>query len=65
MLPLLLWNAVNGWPSLDTPAEVEGTYFDRIRTFGEDLMPRRSGSGTLDLEWQSNAAVASPPVPGA
>ena len=57
--PLLLWNAKNAWPSLDTPADVEGTYFERLRTFAEDLIPRAFGLRKLDLEWQSNMVVGS------
>jgi GT2 family glycosyltransferase len=50
-LPLLLWNAVNGWPSLETPVRVPGTYTDRLRTFAVDLLPRAFGLRNFDLNW--------------
>jgi 4-amino-4-deoxy-L-arabinose transferase-like glycosyltransferase len=56
--PLLLWNAKNGWPSLESPTEVEGTYLERLRTFAEDLMPRALGLRNIELEWQPNNLVA-------
>lgn len=49
--PFLLWNAVNGWPSLESPVEVPGTYTERLRTFFVDLLPRAFGQRTYDLEW--------------
>jgi GT2 family glycosyltransferase len=50
-LPLLLWNAVNGWPSLETPVRVPGTYLDRLRSFSLDLLPRAFGLRDFGLEW--------------
>ena len=50
-LPLLLWNVVNGWPSLKTPVKLPGTYTDRLRTFAEDLLPRAFGLRSFGLEW--------------
>ena len=50
-LPLLLWNAVNGWPSLETPVKVPGTYIDRLRSFAFDLFPRAFGLRDFGLDW--------------
>ncbi len=50
-LPLLLWNAVNGWPSLETPVRVPGTYTERLRTFATDLLPRAFGLRNFSLDW--------------
>jgi GT2 family glycosyltransferase len=50
-LPFLLWNAVNGWPSLEPPVEVPGTYTERLRTFFVDLLPRAFGLRNFSLEW--------------
>ncbi len=50
-LPLLLWNAVNGWPSLETPVRVPGTYTERLRTFAVDLFPRAFGLRDSGLNW--------------
>ena len=50
-LPLLLWNATNGWPSLESPVEVPGTYTERLRTFAVDLLPRAFGLRDSGLEW--------------
>jgi GT2 family glycosyltransferase len=55
--PLLAWNAVNSWPSLDAPVEVEGTYTDRLRTFAVDLVPRAFGLRDGSLDWQPNGFV--------
>ncbi len=49
-LPLLLWNAVNAWPSLETPVKVPGTYTERLRTFAVDLLPRGFGLRDAGLE---------------
>ena len=49
--PLLLWNAINGWPSLESPVEVPGSYLDRLRTFAVDLLPRAFGLRDFNLEW--------------
>lgn len=54
-LPLLLWNAVNSWPSLETPVRVAGTYTDRLRTFAIDLLPRAFGLRDSSLEWYDDA----------
>ncbi|MGE5211674.1 MAG: hypothetical protein ACM3MM_10430, partial [Acidobacteriota bacterium] len=50
-LPLLLWNATNGWPSLETPVKVPGTYAERLRTFAVDLLPRAFGQRNASLDW--------------
>jgi GT2 family glycosyltransferase len=50
-LPLLLWNATNGWPSLESPVEVPGSYTDRLRTFAVDLLPRAFGLRNWGLDW--------------
>lgn len=50
-LPLLLWNATNGWPSLESPVEVPGTYTERLRTFAVDLLPRAFGLRDSGLNW--------------
>jgi GT2 family glycosyltransferase len=50
-LPFLLWNAVNGWPSLETPVQVPGTYTERLRTFAVDLLPRAFGLRDGALNW--------------
>ncbi len=49
--PFLLWNAVNGWPSLESPVEVPGTYTERLRTFFVDLLPRAFGLRNFSLAW--------------
>jgi len=49
--PLLLWNATNGWPSLETPVRVPGTYTERLRTFATDLLPRAFGLKDSALVW--------------
>jgi hypothetical protein len=50
-LPLLLWNAVNSFPSLETPVKVPGTYAERLRTFALDLLPRGFGLRDSALNW--------------
>jgi len=50
--PFLAWNAVNGWPSLQPPVEVEGTYTDRLRTFVVHLLPRGLGLRDAQLAWE-------------
>jgi 4-amino-4-deoxy-L-arabinose transferase-like glycosyltransferase len=50
-LPFLLWNVVNGWPSLETPVRVPGTYTERLRTFAADLLPRAFGLRDFGLNW--------------
>lgn len=49
--PLLLWNVANGWPSLETPVKVPGTYTERLRTFATDLIPRAFGLKDSGLAW--------------
>ena len=56
--PLLLWNALNGWPSLEAPVEVEGTYDDRLSTFVRDLFPRTFGLRDGALQWQPGEVLA-------
>ncbi|MGI9645736.1 MAG: ArnT family glycosyltransferase, partial [Ilumatobacteraceae bacterium] len=55
--PFLAWNLVNGFPSLDPPIDVEGTYLDRVRTFFTDLLPRAFGLRDGALEWELGVAV--------
>ncbi len=50
-MPLLLWNAVNSFPSIETPVKVPGTYTERLRTFGLDLLPRGFGLRDFGLNW--------------
>ena len=50
-LPLLLWNAVNSFPSIETPVKVPGTYTERLRTFAMDLLPRAFGLRDSGLNW--------------
>ena len=56
--PFLLWNVVHGFPSLDPPVDLEGTYTDRLRTFGVDLLPRAFGLRDGTLSWE--LAVVGP-----
>ena len=51
------WNAVNAWPSLSAPAEVEGTYTERFRGFFVDLLPRAFGLRDLALDWQPDDVI--------
>ena len=53
-LPLLLWNAVNSFPSLETPVKVPGTYTERLRTFALDLLPRGFGLRDFGLSWYND-----------
>ena len=53
-LPLLLWNAVNSFPSLETPVKVPGTYTERLRTFAVDLLPRAFGLRDFGLSWYND-----------
>ena len=55
--PLLLWNVLNGFPTLEPPVDLEGTYADRLRTFAFDLLPRAFGLRDADLRWELNAVV--------
>ena len=56
-LPFLAWNAVNAWPSLTAPADVEGTYLERFRGFFVDLLPRAFGLRDLALDWQPDDVI--------
>jgi GT2 family glycosyltransferase len=56
--PLLLWNALNGWPSLEAPVQVEGTYAERLSTFVRDLFPRTFGLRDGALQWQPGEVFA-------
>ena len=49
--PLLIWNALNSWPSLTSPTDVPGTYGERLTTFLRDLVPRAFGLRDGALEW--------------
>lgn len=55
--PLLLWNAVNAWPSLTSPTDVPGTYGDRFTTFLRDLVPRAFGLRDGGLDWMLGPVV--------
>ncbi len=50
-LPFLLWNALNGWPSLHSQWYPPGTYSDRITGFATGLLPRAFGLRGFDGEW--------------
>lgn len=45
------WNAINGWPSLNSSLPFEGTYFERLRGFATGLLPRAFGLRTFAGEW--------------
>lgn len=49
--PFLLWNASNGWPSLNSQVYPPGSYLDRLTGFATGLMPRALGLRTLDGRW--------------
>ncbi|MEX2627088.1 MAG: glycosyltransferase family 2 protein [Ilumatobacteraceae bacterium] len=55
--PFLVWNAVNGWPSLTSPVDVEGTYGERLTTFLDDLVPRAFGLRDGALTWMLGPVV--------
>ena len=55
--PFLLWNARNGWPSLDDRPEAAGSYADRLRTFVSDLLPRSLGLRDSRLDWMLSPAL--------
>jgi hypothetical protein len=42
-IPFLMWNAANGYPSLDIPSNYPGSYGDRLEGFFTGLMPRVLG----------------------
>jgi len=50
-LPLLAWNARNGWPSLDEPSPAQDTYIERLGRFFSGLLPRAFGTMNADGEW--------------
>jgi hypothetical protein len=50
-LPFLVWNALNGWPSLDVQNERPGTYADRLDSFANLLLPRILGLRDGSFEW--------------
>lgn len=54
--PLLLWNAVNSFPSLDPPVDLEDSATDRLRTFAVDLLPRAFGLRDGALDWETPVA---------
>ncbi len=52
LTPFLLWNAVNGFPSLDVPPPMNSTtYTGRVRSFFEVLLPRGLGLRDPAGEW--------------
>ena len=55
--PLILWNAVNGWPSLTDQPETPGTYTERFRAIVTDLFPRAFGLKDAQLDWRFGTAI--------
>jgi hypothetical protein len=55
--PLILWNAVNGWPSLTDQPDTPGTYTDRFRAIVGDLFPRAFGLKDAQLDWRFGTAI--------
>jgi hypothetical protein len=55
--PLILWNAVNGWPSLTEQPDTPGTYIERFETIVVDLFPRAFGLKDAQLDWRFGAAI--------
>jgi 4-amino-4-deoxy-L-arabinose transferase-like glycosyltransferase len=55
--PLIVWNAVNGWPSLTDQPDTPGTYTDRFRAIVGDLFPRAFGLKDAQLDWRFGAAI--------
>ncbi len=49
--PFLFWNAKNGWPSLEQPAEAVDGPVDRLLRFGHTLVPRAYGLRSVDGGW--------------
>jgi GT2 family glycosyltransferase len=49
--PFLVWNAVNGWPSLEVQNALPGTYTDRLSTFARELVPRGYGLRDVRFDW--------------
>lgn len=50
-LPFLAWNAANGWPSLEQPAQATEPALERLQRFGTGLVPRVLGLRTGDGTW--------------
>lgn len=50
-VPFLLWNAVNGWPSLTRQGYPPGSYIDRLKGFFTELLPRAFGLRKFDGGW--------------
>jgi hypothetical protein len=50
--PFLLWNAVNGWPSINDRARFDGSYGDRFDAIVTDLLPRALGLKDEALGWR-------------
>jgi len=50
-LPFLLWNASNGFPSLQLQNALPGTYADRLEAFATELVPRGYGLRDYYFEW--------------
>lgn len=55
--PFLLWNIVNGFPSLDVQNALPGTYTDRLSTFGRELVPRGYGLRDVSFDWVLGLAL--------
>jgi hypothetical protein len=55
--PLILWNAVNGWPSLTDQPDTPGTYTERFRAIVVDLFPRAFGLKDAQLDWRFGTAI--------
>ena len=55
--PLILWNAVNGWPSLTDQPDTPGTYTERFRAIVSDLFPRAFGLKDAQLDWRFGTAI--------
>lgn len=49
--PFLLWNIVNGFPSLDVQNGLPGTYTDRLHAFATELVPRGYGLRDESFDW--------------
>jgi hypothetical protein len=50
-VPLIGWNMLNGFPSLEPGYTFAGTYSDRLKGFVTGLLPRAFGLRTPDGEW--------------
>lgn len=50
-VPFLLWNAVNGFPSLEVQNGLPGTYTDRLDAFARELVPRGYGLRDISFHW--------------